>query len=80
MMECEPRASAEVDSVALPLLTDEVPNVVPPSMKVTVPVAAPGETVAVIVTDVPATTGFCDEETVVVVGVSTGTIPDAPAL
>jgi hypothetical protein len=53
--------------VAFPLLSVPVPRVVVPSLKVTVPVAAEGDTVAVKVTDVWYVEGFSDDATVVVV-------------
>ena len=53
--------------VAVPPESAPVPSVVPPSLKVTVPVAVFGETVAVKVTGWPNTEGLADEETVVVV-------------
>ena len=40
VIECDPNASAEVVSVALPPLTGTVPSGVEPSANVTVPVAA----------------------------------------
>lgn len=51
--------------VALPLLSVPVPKVVAPSLKVTVPVAADGVTVAVNVTDEPYVDGFADEDSTV---------------
>ena len=54
-------------NVAFPLLIEPVPSVVLPSLKVTVPVAAEGETVAVNVTDDPYVDGFADEASVSVV-------------
>jgi hypothetical protein len=54
-------------NVAFPLLIAPVPSVVLPSLKVTVPVAAEGETVAVNVTDDPYVDGFADEASVSVV-------------
>lgn len=53
MIECDPAASVEALNVAFPLLRVPVPNVVLPSLNVTVPVAAEGVTVAVNVTDEP---------------------------
>jgi len=53
VIECDPAIRLDVVNVALPLLTGPVPRVVLPSLKVTVPVAADGETVAVNVTDEP---------------------------
>jgi hypothetical protein len=47
--------------VALPLPIGPVPNVVLPSMNVTVPVAVEGVTVAVKVTDEPYEDGLADE-------------------
>ena len=67
MIECDPNASVEVLKVAIPLLRVPVPNVVLPSLKVTVPVAAEGETVAVKVTVTPDADGFDDEVRVTVV-------------
>ncbi len=51
VIEWSATASAEVANVALPELIVPVPSVVDPSLKVTVPVAAAGETVAVNATD-----------------------------
>ena len=65
--------SVDVVTVAMPLLlSGPVPNVVEPSLNVTVPVGvpAPGETtvtVAVKVTPWPNVDGFGDEFSVVVV-------------
>jgi hypothetical protein len=58
--ECVPAVSAEVASVATPLLfRDPVPSAVAPSKNVTVPVGVPGAvTVAASVTVPPATEGF----------------------
>jgi hypothetical protein len=53
VIEWLPTARLEVETDAWPPLTATVPNAVPPSLKVTVPVAAEGETVAVKVTDWP---------------------------
>jgi hypothetical protein len=53
VIEFEPTASVEVAYVACPLLSVPVPRVVLPSMKVTVPVAVDGVTVAVKVTEAP---------------------------
>jgi hypothetical protein len=53
--------------VAVPLLRVPVPSVVLPSLKVTVPVAVDGVTVAVKVSDAPYVDGFADEVTAVVV-------------
>jgi len=53
VIECEPTASAAVLYVATPLLSVPVPSVVLPSLKVTVPVAVEGVTVAVKVTEEP---------------------------
>ena len=61
MIECDPADSGEVLNVAVPLLSVPVPSVVLPSLKVTVPVAAEGVTVAVNVTEVPYVEGFADE-------------------
>jgi hypothetical protein len=66
LIECDPTTSVEVLKVALPLLIVPVPSIVLPSLNVTVPVAAEGETVAVNVTEDPNTDGFEDEVTVVV--------------
>src|SRR5262249_32225871 len=57
--------------VALPELSAEVPNVVAPSKKVTVPVGVfdpeAGVTVAVKITDCPKTDGLTEEVTALVV-------------
>ena len=70
MIECPPAASEEVEKVAVPPLSAPVPNVVAPSLKVTVP-AGPeeGVTVAVKETDWPTTLGLVPEATLVVVAV-----------
>ena len=60
-MEWEPTDSVEVVKVAFPLLIVPVPSVLVPSLKVTVPVAPDGVTVAVNVTEVPKVDGFADE-------------------
>lgn len=51
VIECVPPVSAEVLNVACPLPNVPVPRVVEPSLKVTVPVAVLGVTVAVNMTD-----------------------------
>ena len=58
-----PTAIAEIGSVAVPLLSDTVPSGVEPSLKVTVPVAVEGVTVAVNVTVWPNTEGLTDDVT-----------------
>lgn len=70
-MECEATARVEVVKVAWPVPSRvEVPNVVAPSLNVTVPVGVPplDVTVAVKVTDWLNTEGLAEELTVVVVG------------
>jgi hypothetical protein len=73
VIECDPVLKADVANVALPLpLRAPVPNVVAPSMNVTVPVGTVvfplgPATAAVNVTCCPAVDGFCDDVTVVVV-------------
>ena len=65
--------SAEVLTVALPLLTVPLPIEVEPSRKLTVPVMVPlvcDETVAVKVTDWPTMDGFAEEANAVVVAAS----------
>ena len=65
-----PSASDEVVSVAAPAASVTVPSVVAPSIKVTVPpvgVPPPLVTVAVNVTGLPTSLGFCDDASVVVV-------------
>lgn len=66
---CEPRASDEVENVAVPALSAALPSVVVPSRNDTEPVGAPELllTVAVKVTDWPRMTGFAEEATTVVV-------------
>ena len=66
MIEWEATVNVEMLYVALPLLSVPVPSVVLPSLKVTVPVAVEGVTVAVNVTEVPYVDGFADEVTVTV--------------
>jgi hypothetical protein len=53
-----PTARVEVTKVELPLLSVVVPMVTPPSLKVTVPAAVEGTTVAVRVTSCPKEAGF----------------------
>ena len=69
VMECGPAESVEVDSVALPPLSDTVPSKVEPSKNCTVPVTAEGDTVAVNVTFCPDVDGLAFEDTEVVVAV-----------
>jgi len=57
----------ETAMVALPLPSVTVPSVVVPSLKVTVPVALEGVTLAVRVTGFPALAGFGEAERVKVV-------------
>ena len=64
-------ARDEIAKVATPPLNVPVPSVVPPSLKVTLPVGVPlpgaaAVTVAVKVTDWPKTEGFADDVTAVV--------------
>lgn len=63
-------------SVALPLLKLAVPRTVVPSLKVTVPVAAVGVTVAVKAVDWPTPDGFTDEVKAVVVDVEVETVTE----
>jgi len=70
-MECATTDKLELAKVAVPPLSVPVPNVVTPSLNVTVPVGVlePGAaavTVAVKVTDWPKTEGFCELLTAVV--------------
>ena len=64
----------DATSLATPPLNATVANVVVPVLKVTLPVAALGDTVAVSVTVPPAGTGFGDAVSVVVVAVFTTTL------
>jgi hypothetical protein len=61
-MVCTPLLSAVVLYVALPLLRLALPSVFPPSLNVTVPVAAEGVMLAVNVTELPGIDGLPDEE------------------
>ena len=75
VIECDPAVSIFVAKVARPELTVPVPKVVPPSRKVTVPDGFPDAVEgikidAVNVTDWPYTDGFCEDATVIVVGVN----------
>jgi hypothetical protein len=76
VIECDPAESVDVARVAVSgfePLSVPVPIVVPPSLKVTVPLGSGvvpltcGATVAVNVTELPDIDGFCDETTLVVV-------------
>jgi len=74
VIECEATESAAVANVATPdPLSVPVPSVVAPSLNVTVPVGVPPlpVTVAVKVTDCPNTEGFCEDVSVVVLGLTT---------
>ena len=64
------RSRVEIENVAVPALSVPVPSVAAPSLKVTVPVAAPGVTVAVNVTACPNVEGFVPDVTVVVLAAS----------
>ena len=66
-MECVPAASEDVENVAVPLDNVPVPSVADPSLKVTVPVADEGDTVAVKVTDAPKVGVALDADSDVVV-------------
>ena len=70
-MQWWPTVSAAVENFAVPPLSGDVPRIVEPSRKVTVPVGVPeplGVTVAENVTDCPKVEGFDEEVIVVVVG------------
>jgi hypothetical protein len=71
-MACVPVAVKEAESCAVPPLTVAVPSVVDVvlSVKVTVPVAAAGKTLAVSVTPVPVVVEVEEAASVVVVAVS----------
>ena len=69
VIECVPAVENEVARVALPELSVPVPIEVVPSMKVTVPVAVEGETVAVSVTVAPVAMDVAEEVSAVVVAV-----------
>ena len=75
MIECEPVKSVEIANVAFPPLIVPVPSVVLPSLKVTVPVAAVGESVAVNVTELPYVDGFNEEVSVTEEEVFPNTVP-----
>src|SRR5262249_59299478 len=79
-----PRARAEVVNVALPPESVPVPNVVAPSLKVTVPVGVPAPgavalTVAVKVTPWPDTEGLSEEVTAVVSALAAAGTTSRPA-
>ena len=67
MSECEPDASVDVVMVAVPPLSADVPRTVVPSVNVTEPDAADGETTAVSAMLWPEVDGFADEVSDVVV-------------
>ena len=67
-----PIGSVEVATVAVPPLNAEVPRIVLPLVKVTVPVA-PAGTLAVKVTDCPVVDGF-NEDVKVTTGVALPTV------
>jgi hypothetical protein len=70
VIECEPEGNEDVANAAMPSLRDDVPKIVEPSLKVTVPVGVPEPwrvTEAERVTDCPKTEGFDEEATAVVV-------------
>jgi hypothetical protein len=65
-------------SVAVPADTVPEPIATPPSLKVTVPVGLAPVTVAVSVTEVPASAGFVPDERLVLLAGAIGlTLPDA---
>jgi hypothetical protein len=64
----------------VPLLRVHVPSVVVPFLKVTVPVAAEGDTVAVSVTLPPTDAVVAEEDSVVVVADVTATLTAAEVL
>jgi hypothetical protein len=67
VIECVPTVSVEVVNFAIPLLSVLEPNVVVPSLKVTVPVGVPvvDFTEAVNVTDWPKIEGFSEDDNAV---------------
>src|SRR5260370_33027088 len=71
-----PRVNDEVEKAAEPLLNAPLPMLLAPSKKVTVPVAVPGVTVAVKVTDWPERDGLTEEMTAVVVLFFTVTVAE----
>ena len=71
-----PSTKDEVERVATPPLKTPPPMLLPPSKKVTVPVAVPGVTVAVKVTDWPERDGLAEETTAVVVLFFTATVAE----
>ena len=68
VIEWEATASVVVAKDATPLAIVPVPMVVAPSLKVTVPDAVAGETVAVNVTNAPKVDGLGDDVSAVAVG------------
>jgi len=66
VIEWEPAVRVEVLKVAFPLLRLPVPNVVLPSLNVTVPVQVEGATVAVNFTEDPYVEGLDDDVSVIV--------------
>jgi len=74
-----PTERVERTSLALPLPMVAVPRVVVLSLKVTVPVALKGLTVAVRVTCCPALAGFGEAERLVVVAAAAVTIDSVTA-
>ena len=88
VIECEATESAAVANVATPdPFSVPVPRVVAPSLNVAVPVGVPPVpvTVAVNVTDCPKTEGFCEDVSVVVLGLTTASVglagsPDTPVV
>ena len=64
MTECDPTARVVILNVAFPVAIVPVPNVVVPSLKVTVPVAVDGVVVAVNLTEAPKVQGLRDAATV----------------
>ena len=81
VIEWLPTLSEDVEKVATPPEREPVPRVVVPSLKVTVPVAVLGVTVAVKVTESPKFDGFWEEATVVeVVALFTVKVPSLVAV
>src|SRR5579859_6731943 len=71
-----PKVNVEIEKAATPPLSAPLPMFVPPSKNVTVPVAVPGVTVAVKVTELPERDGFADETTTVEVLFFTATVDE----
>ena len=65
-MKCDPAIKVDTGNEAIPPVNETWPRIAPPSIKLTVPVAVDGVTVALRTVSWPATEGFTEDVNVVV--------------